>query len=159
VTHARGFGTRSTQKWPLPASLGSRSFLNSGTHRAARPTLRSRVVRGTKRMRPCHRHTVNMHERSAYLRVAMYAGVQPYDYTKGLLPDECPYTKPPYWCFQKGTEEIHAAMLANADSSPIWFSEFGYSSTQTGSHQIGGPTGQARLLAQKPWQEFVRGHM
>jgi Cellulase (glycosyl hydrolase family 5) len=77
-----------------------------------------------------------------------YAGVQPNDYTTGLRPDECPYTKPPYWCFQKGTEEIHAAMLANADSSPIWFTEFGYSSTQSGSHQIGGPTGQATLLAQ-----------
>jgi Cellulase (glycosyl hydrolase family 5) len=77
-----------------------------------------------------------------------YAGVQPNDYTKGLLPDECPHTKAPYWCFQKGTEEIHSAMLANGDSSPIWFTEFGYSSTQTGSHQIGGPTGQAAMLAQ-----------
>jgi Cellulase (glycosyl hydrolase family 5) len=77
-----------------------------------------------------------------------YAGVRPDDYTKGLLPDECPDTKAPYWCFQKGTKEIHASMLANGDTSPIWFTEFGYSSTQQGSHQIGGPAGQAELLAQ-----------
>jgi hypothetical protein len=77
-----------------------------------------------------------------------YAGVQPNDYTRGLLPNECPTTRAPYWCFQKGTEEIRATMLANADPTPIWFTEFGYSSTQEGSHQVGGPTGQAAMLAQ-----------
>jgi Cellulase (glycosyl hydrolase family 5) len=75
-----------------------------------------------------------------------YAGVQPGDYTKGLKPDECPYALGPFWCFAAGTEAVHRVMLNNGDPSKIWFTEFGYSSTIEGSHQIGGTTGQAEMV-------------
>jgi hypothetical protein len=38
------------------------------------------------------------------------------------------------------------AMQSNGDGSKIWFTEFGYSSNVDGSHQVGGPNGQAALL-------------
>ncbi len=78
-----------------------------------------------------------------------YAGVQTYDWTKGLLPNECPYSQGPLWCFEAGTEAVHSAMQRNGDGSSIWFTEFGYSSTVDGSHQIGGEPGQAALLHQQ----------
>jgi hypothetical protein len=37
-------------------------------------------------------------------------------------------------------------MQSNGDGSKIWFTEFGYSSNVDGSHQVGGPNGQAALL-------------
>ena len=68
------------------------------------------------------------------------------NYGQAFGPDECPagVREPKFWCFQLGVERIRQAMLAQGDDKPIWFTEFGFSSTRTWNGS--GLAGQARHL-------------
>jgi hypothetical protein len=52
-------------------------------------------------------------------------------YGRSYGPDECfaGTTDSRFWCFKQGVENVRQTMLARQDSSPIWFTEFGFSST------------------------------
>lgn len=54
-------------------------------------------------------------------------------YGKRFGPNECPtgIEAAKIWCFKDGVEGMRQAMLAQGDGKPIWFSEFGFSSTTT----------------------------
>lgn len=67
-------------------------------------------------------------------------------YGKSYGPDECfPNTKESkFWCFKVGVENLRKAMLAKGDNKPIWFSEFGFSSTTVWNGS--GSNGQAEHL-------------
>jgi hypothetical protein len=67
-------------------------------------------------------------------------------YGRSYGPDECfTGTKDSrFWCFQQGVDAIRQTMLARRDASPIWFTEFGFSSTTVWNGS--GPDGQAAQL-------------
>jgi hypothetical protein len=67
-------------------------------------------------------------------------------YGRSYGPDECftGTTDSRFWCFKQGVETVRQTMLARQDSSPIWFTEFGFSSTTAWNGS--GMDGQAAQL-------------
>jgi hypothetical protein len=77
-----------------------------------------------------------------------YTGVYPNDPSgKSYGPNECPteVDSSKLWCFKIGVERVRQAMLAKSDDKPIWFTEFGFSST-TGWNGSRFPNDQADHL-------------
>lgn len=71
------------------------------------------------------------------LSIHPYTGTYPVGqtdskYSRSYGPDECPtgVESAKLWCFKIGVERIRQAMLNQNDNKPIWFTEFGFSSTE-----------------------------
>ncbi|MEB3216106.1 MAG: cellulase family glycosylhydrolase [Nostocales cyanobacterium 94392] len=71
------------------------------------------------------------------LSIHPYTGTYPVGRTdpkhsRSYGPDECPTGVEPakLWCFKVGVERIRQAMQKQNDNKPIWFTEFGFSSTE-----------------------------
>jgi hypothetical protein len=68
-------------------------------------------------------------------------------YGRNYDPDECfsGTTNSRFWCFKQGVEAVRQAMLTQGDAVPIWFTEFGFSSTNVWNGS--GLDGQAAQLS------------
>jgi hypothetical protein len=68
-------------------------------------------------------------------------------YGRSYGPDECfaGTSSSRFWCFSQGVEAVRQTMLSQGDTSPIWLTEFGFSSTSEWNGS--GLDGQAAQLS------------